>query len=346
MNCLSCSLAPSRLKPHPDQPLLIFFHKWDTMQQRRTGYSRDRSRRFKVCVLALVLWCTGNISAESRAERFETFLEPNTTIDLSSIFRDRLEKLHVQEGDIITKGQLLAQLNTTVLQAQLDRAQTAAAFKGEINGAVNLVKMRTNRLKLLEELNQSGNIRPQELTVAQTDLAIARAELQSAREAQQLRQQEAAIVAIQLQEKMVTSPIDGVILKIYTQEAELVGGADTQPLMTIVQLDPLKAVFHLPPEYGLSLTTGTTLPVSSTNQLVTATVTRVAPLINPQSGTVEIELELPNPDASLIAGSLCSLEFTSSTASPLSSPGTPGQKQRTEALQQPSDFLLPQVQSK
>ncbi len=64
----------------------------------------------------------------SIAAQFETFLEPNKIIDLSSSFRDRLNKLHVDEGDSVQAGQILAELNTNVLKAHLAKAKQASSF--------------------------------------------------------------------------------------------------------------------------------------------------------------------------------------------------------------------------
>ncbi|MGB5986724.1 MAG: efflux RND transporter periplasmic adaptor subunit [Desulfobacterales bacterium] len=260
------------------------------------------------CRSVVVAWTLVMLlSPVIQAQPYDSFLEPNQVIDLSSPYRDRLDKIRVTDGDPVEKGQVLAEIGVSVLKAQLARAKAAAAFHGEVDAARSQVSMRQNRLALLEKLSQSGNTRPQELIVARTDLAVAEAELQSALETQRLRQLELEIVQAQLNDRILKSPIDGVVLKVYKQEAELVGGGDAQPLMTLVQLDPLRAVFHLSPDQGLQMRDTAQREVQVNAQAIPATVTHVSPIINPQSGTVEIHLELPNPDNRLVAGSRCTL---------------------------------------
>ena len=282
--------------------LNAYSHHRETLPEESKSRISTLGQRLLVFFLLLLV-----TPGQSVAAQFETFLEPNKIIDLSSSFRDRLNKLLVDEGETVQAGQILAELNTNVLKAQLARAQQASSFHAEVDGAANMVKMRKNRLALLEELEKSGNTRPQELTMARTELAMAVAELQGAREARQLRKLEANIVETQLAEKIMTSPVDGVVLKIYKQEAELVGGGDSQPLMTLVQLDPLLAVFHLPPAMALQVKRGQEFSIQVNQQNIPATVVLIAPIINAQSGTVEIQLEVPNPESTLIAGSLGTL---------------------------------------
>ncbi len=240
---------------------------------------------------------------------FETFLEPNSTIELSTPFRDRVEKILVRDGDQVKAGQELAEIGAAVLKVQVKRAEEAASFHGQVDAAKNVVKMRSNQLKLLNELETTGNARPQELTMARTELAVAKAELLSAEETRLLRKIELQVAKRQLAEKIVTSPIDGVVVKVYKQEAELVGGGDTEPLMTLAQLDPLRAVFYLPPKAGLQLKPGQQFQLQVGGRIVEATSAYVAPVINPQSGTIEVRLEVPNPDGDLIAGSRCILDI-------------------------------------
>ena len=238
---------------------------------------------------------------------FETFLEPAQVVDISAPFRDRIDVIHVRENDQVHKGTLLAELGSRVLKSRLSQAVKAAKNHGEIDAARALVSMRKNRLRMLAELKKSGNARPQELNTAQTELAMARADLQSALDRQQLKKSEAAVIEAQIQEKKLISPIDGIVVNVYKQEAELIGGSDQQPLLTLAQLDPLHAVFHLPPEAARFLKDKKQVPLLVAGQPATGTIDFVSPVIDAQSGTVTVRLILNNTDHSLDSGSRCTL---------------------------------------
>lgn len=264
--------------------------------------AKMRRRPLAAVLLSVILGCS-----TATGETFDTFLEPYRTVDLSSPFRDRLDEVHVQDGQKVAAGDPLADLGTRVLLAQRALAREATGFRGSIDSARALVKMRTNRLAMLQDLEKSGNAKPQEMLAAQTELDVARAQLQTASEEQQLKKLELAVIEAQLEEKKLRSPFAGVVIKVNRQKTELVGGTDQLPLMTIAQLDPLKAVFHLPQALTAAMAAGKSLTLEGGVGTVTGEVEYIAPVINAQSGTVEVRVRVPNPQQQLISGSRCSL---------------------------------------
>ncbi|MBU0945562.1 MAG: efflux RND transporter periplasmic adaptor subunit [Proteobacteria bacterium] len=234
---------------------------------------------------------------------FETFLEPNQVVDMGSSYRDRLAVLHVKAGERVQVGQLLAEFDSQVLQSRLDLAKTAAAFHGSIDSAQALVTLRRSKLAALEKLHQSGNARPQELDTVRTNLAMAEAQLLDAYESRKLKEAEQAVIAAQLEEKKLYSPLDGVVLKIYKQEAELVGTSEEESILTLVQLDPLLAVFHLSSTSLPAIQVGESALLVVAGKQVRAEVDFISPVIEAQSGTVAIRFRLPNQDGLLVSGS-------------------------------------------
>ena len=251
-----------------------------------------------------------NLTAiECSAEEYDTFLEPNQIVDISSPYRGRINAIHVLKGERVEAGQLLAELDTRVLEANLASAKIAASFHGRIDSAKALVAMRENRYSMLEELERSGNARPQEMKKAKTDLAMAKAQLQSALDDQTLKRIEMDIITAQIEDKKLRSPIEGVVIKIEKQEAELIGGNDKQGFITIVQLDPLKAVFHLPPEIVHQIRARKEITIKTGNQSVSGSIDFISPVINAQSGTVEVSVTISNPNSNLMSGSRCTIQM-------------------------------------
>ncbi|HHL34879.1 MAG TPA: efflux RND transporter periplasmic adaptor subunit [Desulfobulbaceae bacterium] len=262
-----------------------------------------RAGLFLLFAVVVFLSAAGPICAAT----FETFLEPAQVVDISTPYRDRIDSIHVRENDHVHKGTLLAELGTGILKARLAEARQAAREHGDIDAARALVAMRKNRVRMLAELKKTGNARPQELSTAQTELAMARARLQGALEKQQLKESEAEVIKAQIQEKQLTSPIDGIVVTLYKQEAELIGGSDLQPLLTIAQLDPLHAVFHLPPATAHTLNNRKQVPLLVAGQQTTGTIDFISPIIDAQSGTVTVRIILKNATHTLDSGSRCTL---------------------------------------
>ncbi len=249
-------------------------------------------------------------TVSSSAQSYDAFLEPNRIVDISSPIRGRISMIHVREGDKVVAGQLLAELDTQVLQAQLASAMEAASFHGRVDSAQAMVTMRKNRYAMLQELEKSGNARPQELTRARTDLTVARAELQSAKDDRKLKKLEAGIIRARIEENKLRSPVDGIVVKIYKEQAELIGGVDQKGFITVVQPDPLKALFHLPPNVAKKLSVSDEVTIEIGLIAVTAEVGFISPVINAQSGTVEVRMIVNNNENKLISGKRCIFDDT------------------------------------
>jgi RND family efflux transporter MFP subunit len=245
------------------------------------------------------------------AESIETFLEPNQLVEMASSYRDRLTVIHVKEGEQVKTGQLLAEFDNRVLQARLELARTAAEFHGRIDSATALVALQKSKLKVLKKLQQSGNARPQELDTVRTNLAVAESQLLEASESRKLKKAELRVIQAQVEEKKLKSPLDGVVIEIYKQEAELVGGVEQKPILILAQLNPLLAIFHLSKTAVGEMHVGDTVQLSVAGKQVTAEIDFISPIIEPQSGTMKIRCHLPNSDGSLISGSRCTLNLDS-----------------------------------
>ena len=276
------------------------------------------------CVLGCCLFPGSLFSAT-----FETFLEPAQVVDISPPYRDRIETILVHENDQVHKGQVLAELESRVLKSRLAQAEMAAAMHGEIDAAKALVRMRNNRVAMLAKLKKSGNARPQELETARTELRMAKAELQSAEDRQKLKKSEAKVIAAQIDEKRLTSPIDGVVVAVYKQKAELAGGVNNQPLLTLAQLDPLHAVFHLPPDAARALRKQKQVPLTVAGQNVNGAIDFISPVIDAQSGTVTVRIIVPNPQLQLRSGQRCTLTLPDSTGDQFHE--QPGQQKQNPA---------------
>ena len=292
MNCLSCMST-----------------KNDPFPPRRTGWRGGFSVTLLLsCFLGFFL-----IPERLFSATFETFLEPAQVVDVSTPYRDRIETIHVRENDRVQQGTVLAELESRVLKSRLAMAQLAAAMHGEVDAARAQLEMRKHRVAMLTKLKKSGNARPQELDMAKTELRMAKADLQSALDRQKLKQNEARVIAAQIEEKRLTSPIDGVVVAVYKQEAELAGGVDNQPLLTLAQLDPLHAVFHLPPSAAQALEGQQEVQLYVAGQAVGGTIDFISPIIDAQSGTITVRIIVPNPENRLRSGQRCTLTIQDST---------------------------------
>ncbi len=232
----------------------------------------------------------------------ETFLEPNQVLDIRASFPVRIQGVSVKEGDTVEKGTLLVSLDTQVLEAREWQLQEVAKFHGMLDSADALVKMHKRRLAIVEKLNKSGNARKQELEKVRTDLAVAKARLLEAKEKQMLSLLELKVARTQIEERRLKSPVKAVVLKVYKQVSEMALATDPEPLLTLVQLDPLLAVFHLSADSVVKLHVGETALLTVAGKKIQAEIEFVSPIIEAQSGTIAVRFRLPNPSGILRSG--------------------------------------------
>lgn len=242
-------------------------------------------------------------------ESSDAFLEPNRVVNIASPFRDRISIIHVREGDRVKKGELLVELDFRVLKTKLALAEEVASFHGLIDSARARVSMEKNRFIMLQRLAETGNARPQEMIKAKTDLSMAEARLKSAREERRMKKLEVEIIRVMIEEKKLRSPVDGVVVKVYKQEAELAGGGNQQSLVSIAQLHPLIARFHLVPRQAQQLKKRAIVIVTVDSMQMEGEVDSVSPIVNPQSGTMEVCVTIPNGDNRLFSGTLATLHL-------------------------------------
>src|SRR5437773_8895585 len=98
-------------------------------------------------------------------------IQPKKKVDVSADITGRITKIAVREGELVAKGQFLLQIDPTVYEANLQRAQAAYS-----SAAADVVQARANRdqaqraLRRTKELrDQSPNlVAPEQLEQAET----------------------------------------------------------------------------------------------------------------------------------------------------------------------------------
>jgi len=131
-------------------------------------------------------------------------------------------KLFVHDGQYVHKGDLIAQLDVSVLRANLEKAKGQLSHaKGEAGRAYAIELQAQRKAKLAARLMRSGVDSPEELAAAQTDARSNGAEAGAAE-----GDIEAATAAIKEDERLidaanVKSPMDGIISTIKLHEGEV-----------------------------------------------------------------------------------------------------------------------------
>ncbi len=109
----------------------------------------------------------------------------------------------------------------------------------------------------------------------------------------------------------VTAPVDGTILSVSVQENNYATPSSVAVMMGSGQ--SMKVTFGLPANYFGQVQVGDTAVVEATGGSVSAVVTEVAPMLNPQTGTFSVTAEFANT-ANFLTGATAKVTLTTQHA--------------------------------
>jgi RND family efflux transporter MFP subunit len=261
------------------------------------------------------------LSAPAEGQVVESFTEPFRKVDLTTSEVGLLAHVYVREGDSVKKDQLLAALDSEVQQLAVEIAQANLAARGRLESAIAERDLRKDRLGKLEELRKTGHATQDELERARADAAVAEANVLIAMEQRKVDELDYRRLLAIRERRNLRSPIDGTVVRVYRDDADLVGGANS-PVLTVMQLDPLRASFSVPAARAIAFRVGEKRKVllPDTEETAVGFVDFISPVVDADSGTVRIKVLVPNPEGKYRSGSRCSLDLDEA---PLSRPNTP-----------------------
>ena len=175
-------------------------------------------------------------------------IEAKTSVDISADITGRIIRLAVREGDLVTKGQFLIQIDPAQYQAAVSRAQgvvsSTEATLAQARANLDQAERAWNRARQLSQLG-ANLIAPEAAEQARTSYDVAQATWQATRA--QLEQSRASLQEARdnLAKTRLTSPISGRVVRLAVEEGEVaVPGTfsrETGLLMTIANLSVILA---------------------------------------------------------------------------------------------------------
>lgn len=206
-----------------------------------------------------------------------------------------LAERRVDLGDSVQAGDILAVVAAPEVLRAAERAEAAvaqAAARAELARA-NLRRTRT--------LNEKAVLSGAEADVGEANAKTAEADLIAAQaEATRLRD----LVSFQ----QIRAPFAGIVANRQFDRGDFIPGdsaANGRWLFHLMRVNELRVLLDVPPATALALKAGQSATVEFTEmpgKKFPATVARSAGLIDAASGTMRIELTLPNADRAIPAG--------------------------------------------
>jgi RND family efflux transporter MFP subunit len=217
-----------------------------------------------------------------------------------------IRKWHVDLGDKVKEGDLLAEIDTPEVDQQLAqaRAQLAQAEAGLALAKANAGFSQQN-FQRYEKLAPKGIASQEEFekTRAQADVDTANVTVANANvEAQRANLQRLAQMKSFAR---VTAPFGGTIVERNIDRGALVTAGNASPLFRISAVDPARVFVQVPQDVAPSVTPGTQATVhvrEFAGRAFAGELARSAGALDSTTRTMTIEVRVPNPKGELLAG--------------------------------------------
>ena len=233
-------------------------------------------------------------------------LAPFLQTDIEARAPGYVERVFVDRGSLVHKGQLLVQLSapeinsqTAASEANLHQAEADAA-QAEAQAAA----AESTSAKLQEAAKTPGAVAGNELLQAQKQSDAAQALVESRKAA--VRTAGDRLRASQAMQSYlrVTAPFDGVITDRFVNPGMLIDGGHT-PMLKLQQVAHLRLIVPVPETYTGSIVKGMSASFhvpARPGKTYTAKVARIPHALDQQSRAMMVELDVYNKDGSLAPG--------------------------------------------
>lgn len=192
----------------------------------------------------------------------EAFAEADVVAKVEGEIRDVL----VEEGDEVKEGQVLARLDGDRLRLELN----------ESNARLRKMQRDFERNK---DLREKGLLSEGDYEKLQFDLESLQASYN--------------LASLELDYTQIRAPITGVISERYIKLGNTIRVGE--PLYRVTSLDPLVTYLHIPEREYQQISADQPVAIdidALADQRILATVTRVSPIVDPETGTFKITIEI------------------------------------------------------
>lgn len=244
-----------------------------------------------------------------RRRVFTGTLEAAATFDVAAKVGGRIERITVDLADVVTRGQLIAELDDAEYDQAVAQARAdVAVADAEKTAADNALKIARRAFERVEGLHARSIAAEQELDIVRAEKLEAEAAV--AVTSSRVTRARAALKAATIREEYtrVTADWSGdddqrIVAARFADEGETV--AANTPIVSIVDIDPVIVVVHATEKDYADLRTGQAVLLDTDahpGETFEGRVSRIAPVFRVESRQARIELSVDNPDGRLKPG--------------------------------------------
>jgi RND family efflux transporter MFP subunit len=247
------------------------------------------------------------------AGEFDCVLEPRQVLEIRSPIEGLIERVNVDRGDLVRKGQVIAAIDSGVERAAAAVAKQRAEMLGAIHSGESRVEFSSGKAARAKELFRQNFVSAEARDQAATEHRLAEAELRDARDNRRLAELEYQRQMEIIKLKSIRSPINGVVVERILNTGELAeAGVGRKPIFKLAEIDVLYVEVLLPAaaygkvKLGMEVEVVPEIPADARYRASVKVIDRT---LDAASGTFGVRLELPNKQHLLPTGIHCRAVF-------------------------------------
>lgn len=223
-------------------------------------------------------------------------IQATNSADLSTRMMGYVNKIHVNVGDKVRKGQLLISINNSDLQAK--RAQVNAGIT-EANAAFNNAQKDYKRFKNLLAANSASQKEMDDMTA---NFQMAQARLEAAN---QMKNE----INAQLAYSNITAPFSGIVTRKLIETGDM--ASPGTPLISIESPGSFEVMAMVPETEISEINKGTTVDVliKSINKTIIGEVTEISTSSKNTGGQYLVIIDLDNTEVNILSGMFTTVQF-------------------------------------
>jgi RND family efflux transporter MFP subunit len=211
---------------------------------------------------------------QAQSKEIDRIYEFSTTVDaavknyIASAGGTRIEKIFVEVGDVVKKGQQLVKMESTQLATSLAQLDN--------------LKIELERVKALY---QSGGVSKQQLDQLQMQYDVAKKSAENLKD-----------------NIYLTSPINGIVTARNFDNGDVAAG---QPILQVMQINPVKLKINIPESFYNNVKKGMQVKAKTEifgEEEFAGTVSLIYPTIDPLTRTFTCEVKVNNANSKLKPG--------------------------------------------
>lgn len=211
---------------------------------------------------------------QAQSKEIDRIYEFSTTVDaavknyIASAGGTRIEKIFVEVGDVVKKGQQLVKMESTQLATSLAQLDN--------------LKIELERVKALY---QSGGVSKQQLDQMQMQYDVAKKSAENLKD-----------------NIYLTSPINGIVTARNFDNGDVAAG---QPILQVMQINPVKLKINIPESFYNNVKKGMQVKAKTEifgEEEFAGTVSLIYPTIDPLTRTFTCEVKVNNANSKLKPG--------------------------------------------